>query len=943
MIIRKQFGLIVLALCMSFTSFLLAVDKSKDFRNRPIEDDVFYFIMVDRFANGDPKNDKGFDQRRFDQKDSHRDIMRHGYWPENEGFYHGGDFKGITQNLDYLDDLGITALWLSPIMKNQPVQGMGQLEQHSSGYHGYWITDFTTVDPHFGTEEEFKELVDEAHKRGIKVFMDVITNHTADINSYRECDDCPYRSREDYPYSRERKGKQLNPGFQDGDFSEENFAKLADPNYAYTPYVRSNPGAIKKPEWLNELIYYHNRGNTTFSGESSEKGDFFGLDDLFTEHPRVVSGMIEIYQDWIRKYKIDGFRVDTVKHVNIEFWQEFVPAIRDFAKTQGIPNFFIFGEVFTGDPEQLSYYTREGQMDSVLDFAFHGAAKTAFADGGAAQAFSNTFASDDIYRSSTSPQKMMTFISNHDIGRIGHFIELAHPQASEEEKLQRSILAHAKMTFARGVPVIYYGDEQGFTGHGGDKLARQNMFPSRVAKYNDNNLLGTDKTTADDNFDKKHPLYLALQQFHKIYADHELLRRGEQYPCMDLQAEHAYAFLRTMPNAKEDFLVAFNWGNKAVSIPWQRSNAEVIYPEKGSIKKNPFELAPFSFAILKGQKNKVSLATRQATSIVSPAEGERVGDLFIFEVDAPSANYPVVDFAYQIKGDKAIYPLPRDYNPPYRAYIDGDLIPQGKELTLIAEITTPGQKTPVRLERDVFVDSREPLVRVHYENGNQRDHALHLTSHGETSIFQQLGKDGIYEFNWGKAVRQVFLVYGNGSSDKANLGAFDKPFVIDYDSLLSAMQNKDGQLLADLYVNNQHKLSTQPQPKSSTKPLTLASAAKEGKAAAAQVKTLYLRGGMNTWQTSDALQPKAPFTYSTTVKLDAGKVEFKVADENWSANSNFGAPIVPSGLTSSPQSGNLSLSIPYGKDGKYRFDFIYIPKEALNSQQALSFLKIEAM
>ena len=478
-----------------FTSWMLLANPGQ---KRPISDEVFYFIMTDRFANGDPSNDKGHDRKKVGEEDSRRDIMRHGYYPENEGFYHGGDFKGIINKLDYIQGMGVTALWLSPVQKNQPVQGDGSFEGSSAGYHGYWISDFTTVDPHMGSEEDFKNLVDAAHKRGMKVFIDVITNHTADIISYHGCGDCPYRSIADFPYTKQHRGRTLNKGFVDGDLSSENFSKLKDPNYAYSPYVRDNPGPIKKPAWLNDVIYYHNRGNSTFSGENSLMGDFFGLDDLFTEHPRVVRGMVEIYKEWIRKYKIDGFRIDTVKHVNIEFWQQFVPQIRAYAKEQGIDDFFMFGEVFSANPEVLSRYTRDGRLDSVLDFAFHSAAKDVFADQHSLEKLSETFAYDDIHRSSSHPNHLLTFISNHDIGRIGHYIQEAQKKDKFTLDAYKQLrLAHAYMFFSRGVPVIYYGDEQGFTGDGGDKGAREDMFPSKVPIYNDNILIGNKKTTKE--------------------------------------------------------------------------------------------------------------------------------------------------------------------------------------------------------------------------------------------------------------------------------------------------------------------------------------------------------------------------------------------------------------------------------------------------------------
>ena len=268
--------------------------------DRPISDEIFYFVMTDPFYNADPANYRGDAKYTPGKEDSRRDIMRHGFYPEDKGFYHGGDFKGIIKKLDYLEGLGVTSLWLSPVQKNQPVQGDGSFNGSSAGYHGYWITDFTTVDPHMGTEEEFKSLVDEAHK--VKVFIDV-TNHTADTISYHGCGACPYRSRAEYPYTRTKHWRVLNEGFVDGDLSKENFAKLKDDNYAYSPYVRKNPGKIKKPDWLNDTIYYHNRGDSTFSGENSLLGDFFGLDDLFTEHPRVVEGMIDIYKEGLPSIK----------------------------------------------------------------------------------------------------------------------------------------------------------------------------------------------------------------------------------------------------------------------------------------------------------------------------------------------------------------------------------------------------------------------------------------------------------------------------------------------------------------------------------------------------------------------------------------------------------------------------------------------------------------
>src|SRR4051794_24538197 len=276
---------------------------AQSYRDRLPEDEVLYFLLPDRFENGDAANDRG---------GLKGDRLKTGFDPTSKGFYHGGDLKGLTSKLDYIQGLGATAIWLGPIYKNKPVQGAPG--QESAGYHGYWITDFTQVDPHFGTRKDMTAFVEAAHARGMKVYLDIITNHTADVIAYRECPhtSCAYRSPADYPYTRRGglKGEAINSGFLGvNDQSAENFARLSRPDFAYTPYVSAAEANIKVPAWLNDPIYYHNRGNTTFRGESTQIGDFAGLDDLMTESPRVLSGFVEIYGAWIDEFGIDGFRI----------------------------------------------------------------------------------------------------------------------------------------------------------------------------------------------------------------------------------------------------------------------------------------------------------------------------------------------------------------------------------------------------------------------------------------------------------------------------------------------------------------------------------------------------------------------------------------------------------------------------------------------------------
>src|SRR3546814_321032 len=189
--------------------------------------------------------------------------------------------------------------------------------------------------------------------------MDIITNHTADVIKYAECHGseaprdlretlaCPYRSVGDYPYTTVggADGEPINQGFLGTDarhLTAENFAHLTNPNYAYTPFVPKAERGIKNPAWLNDPIYYHNRGDSRFEGENSLTGDFSGLDDLMTSNPRVVEGFIDIYKQWISDFHVDGFRIDTAWHVNPEFWQAFAPAILEHARADGIGHFTIF-------------------------------------------------------------------------------------------------------------------------------------------------------------------------------------------------------------------------------------------------------------------------------------------------------------------------------------------------------------------------------------------------------------------------------------------------------------------------------------------------------------------------------------------------------------------------------------------------------------------------
>ncbi|MBX3594582.1 alpha-amylase family glycosyl hydrolase [Sphingomonas sp.] len=532
-----------------------------ELRARPAEAEVLYFLLPDRFENGDPSNDRG---------GLAGGPLQTGFDPTRKGFFHGGDLAGLIRRLDYIQGLGATAIWLGPIYKNKPVQG-GPGEE-SAGYHGYWITDFTRVDPHFGSNAEMKAFVDAAHARGIKVYLDIITNHTADVIQYRECPTsaCAYRSRADYPYQRRGgiKGAAINPGFLgDNVQTAENFAKLTDPTYAYTPYVPPAERTVKVPAWLNDPIWYHNRGNTTFKNESSTMGDFVGLDDLMTENPRVLAGFIDIYGAWIDRFGIDGFRIDTARHVNPEFWQGFTTAMLARAAAKGIPNFHIFGEVANeGDVGDLAVHTRVHKLPSVLDFGFRAAVQATVAGDRGTDILADLFDRDPLYEGGAAAAlRLPTFISNHDHGRFSTDVRKGLPQADDAEVLARVKLAHAMLFLLRGVPTVYAGDEQGFVGDGNDQDAREDMFASRVAVYNDNRLLGTAKTTAVSNFDPTHPLYAEIAKLAAVRRATPALSRGRQVTRNYEETPGLFAVSRFDPDSGREVMIAFNTSGKPIT------------------------------------------------------------------------------------------------------------------------------------------------------------------------------------------------------------------------------------------------------------------------------------------------------------------------------------------------------------------------------------------
>ena len=717
----------------------------------------FYFVLPDRFANGDTSNDRG---------GLRGSRLETGFDPTDKGFYQGGDLKGLTQRLDYVKGLGTTAIWLAPIFKNRPVQGTGK--DASAGYHGYWITDFTQVDPHFGTNADLSKLIDKAHGKGMKVFFDVITNHTADTVDYAE-KEYGYKPKGAYPYL-DTDGRPFD--------DSEGMRKVDAASFPYTPVTTGT----KVPAWLNDPTMYHNRGDSTYAGESTGYGDFSGLDDLWTERPEVVTGMEKIYEKWVRDFGIDGFRIDTVKHVDLDFWTQWATALDAYAAKRGRDDFFMFGEVYSADTAVTSPYVTRGRLDATLDFPFQEAARQYASQGAPASKLAAVYGDDYRYTTDkANTYEQVTFLGNHDMGRIGTFLKEDNPKAGDAELLARARLANELMFLGRGNPVIYYGDEQGYTGAGGDKDARQPLFASKTADYLDDDQLGTDRTHAFDAYDTNHPLYRSIAALSKLTRDHPALRDGTQTERYSKDAVYAYS--RTDAERPYEYLVAVNNSAtpRTVELPTASAgmNFRTLYGGSGTVRsgadtKVRVTVPALSSTVLRADQQLSTPAAKPSVSLTAPAAGATGTVEITADVDGGGLNRVV--FAAQT-GDGPWRTLGTADHAPYKVtqYLDGSVRAgtplrykavvvdrAGRTASALASTTAgqaPPASKPVAVERDRAV--------VHYHRADGDYDGWQLVSGEKTADF--IGRDAYGAFAWidlGEAASTVpYTVEKNGTAD----------------------------------------------------------------------------------------------------------------------------------------------------------------------------------
>ena len=468
----------------------------------PWGDEILYFVLIDRFADGDPTNNQRVDRR-------------------NPGGWHGGDLKGLTQQLDELKDLGVTALWINPVQLQQAHGQMAQApakmglpEFRHEGFHGYWIDDFERMEPRFGTETDLKNLVDQAHRRGIKVLLDVVYNHTGYTSSYAE-----------------RK-------------------------------TASGVGWIRIGE-----------GNCEVDPITCAVG---GLPDLRTEIPEVRDHVLAANITLARRAGVDGFRLDTYKHLSSEFWAEH----RKRTRAELGKDFFLLAEYWGGTAEALDGFFERDEVDSGFDFSFKGSCEGWVTGRGRSVAYAAYLRSRHAVRKG---YVLAHYLSSHDepmaLGNMG----------GDRERFR--VCAALQMS-SLGMPVIYYGEEVARGGH--EWPLNRNDMP-----WGARDILPGQGVARDE----------AMRAFYKqliqIRRERPALRRGDYQLLMQPQ-DAALAFARRDAGSGDVVVVLANRDDQPVAADiaapagWPASTRDLLGGETVATSEGRIKvlLAPRSVRIL---------------------------------------------------------------------------------------------------------------------------------------------------------------------------------------------------------------------------------------------------------------------------------------------------------------------------------------------------------
>ena len=632
MLTKRISSVVATLACLVFATGAVAASPSTPSDQVGLSKELIYFVFPDRYLNGDTSNDKFA-----------------GYDPRDTGFFHGGDLKGLTgtcsagdNGLARIKKLGFTAVWVTPLVVQQKPTPYG------AGYHGYWGVDFLNVDPHLGTKEEMVAFSECAKKLGLKLILDVVTNHTGDVIQYKEKE-------------------------------------------AFLPSDMVN---AKNPAWLNDLSNYHNVGDMNScwgEGSCMQLGDFYGLDDIATEKAVVYNGWADVYGKWIKDYGISGFRVDTARHVDDNFFKNWSPQINAAAQSVGINDFTIFGEVWDVNPINLMNYIRRNKIQTVLDFPFQRSAAE-FASGYSdATTIENLFAYDDLYTTATtSASNMVTFLGNHDMGRAGKIIESKRINPAAE-LLPRTLLGHSLMYLTRGIPSVYYGDEVGMTGtgSGSDQLARQDMFSTKVNIWKTEKRIGSSPIGTGNAFDitEKHPIAIHL----KALANLRAANPGLSNATMQIRYAKDYLLAISKKDDVEnrEYVVAFNNSNKAIKATINTATSKGGW--KLIMGKSSFKAAGEKVTITVPALSTVVLKANQKIDKTEVKVGKISSKLdfltgyYETKASVTTKDLAKVTFFSRTASDQPWSSMGTDTNFPYIVYVD-PLEYEGKSVQIKAEV-----------------------------------------------------------------------------------------------------------------------------------------------------------------------------------------------------------------------------------------------------------------
>lgn len=488
----------------SITEIDLSLNKERQYFPSPEawEDLTLYFLLIDRFS--DAKETKNnlflFEQ---DSENAISDEQSKQSWLKSGSQWTGGTIQGIKSKIPYLKKLGIKAIWVSPIFKQVAFEDT---------YHGYGIQDFLDVDSHFGTKQDLKELVSAAHDQGIYVILDIILNHTGNVFEYIETD--PLYTGSEYEIK----------GFRNGE------GKAIIPHSGYDEKsLNANDGISPK-----ELM---NRDSFTRKGQIVQwdnypeyiQGDFFNLKNIHTgtgdinnfKPSDALKTLTACYKYWISFADIDGFRLDTVKHLEPRATHHFVMEIHEYARTLGKNNFYILGEITGGLEFSVDLMNKTG-LDAALGInkipdKLEQAAKGYINPGEFFDLFKNSeILEDEQYK--WYKDKVVTSFDDHDMVTLQKQKSRFCADKSSEKLLLNALFLNL---MSPGIPCIYYGTEQSFDGNGdSDKYVREDMFAGPFGAF---------RSKGKHFFNEDFPVYVELKKMIQIRNDRITLRQGRMY------------------------------------------------------------------------------------------------------------------------------------------------------------------------------------------------------------------------------------------------------------------------------------------------------------------------------------------------------------------------------------------------------------------------------